>query len=35
MLPEAVDRFRQLREGKKLVADVDHREGTLVLKCIF
>ncbi|KZT24206.1 transcription factor [Neolentinus lepideus HHB14362 ss-1] len=28
--PEAVDRFRQLCEGRKLVANVDHREGPLL-----
>ncbi|KAA1476768.1 transcription factor [Dentipellis sp. KUC8613] len=27
---EAVDRFRQLCEGRKLVANVDHREGNLL-----
>ena len=27
---EAVDRFRQLCEGRKLVANVDHREGGLL-----
>ncbi|EPQ57603.1 hypothetical protein GLOTRDRAFT_99467 [Gloeophyllum trabeum ATCC 11539] len=28
--PEAIDRFRQLCEGRKLVANVDHREGPLL-----
>ncbi|TFK53941.1 hypothetical protein OE88DRAFT_1710997 [Heliocybe sulcata] len=28
--PEAVDRFRQLCEGRKLVANIDHREGPLL-----
>jgi staphylococcal nuclease domain-containing protein 1 len=27
---EAVDRFRQLCEGRKLVANVDHKEGQLL-----
>ncbi|KZT65949.1 hypothetical protein DAEQUDRAFT_696411 [Daedalea quercina L-15889] len=27
---EAVDRFRQLCEGRKLVANIDHREGSLL-----
>lgn len=27
---EAVDRFRMLCEGRKLVANVDHREGSLL-----
>jgi len=28
--PEAVDRFRALCEGRKLVANIDHREGSLL-----
>ncbi|KAH9040966.1 transcription factor [Lactarius pseudohatsudake] len=33
--PEAVDRFRQLCDGRKLVANVDHKEGpTLHLRLI-
>ncbi|KAH9929310.1 transcription factor [Amylocystis lapponica] len=28
--PEAVDRFRTLCEGRKLIANVDHREGSLL-----
>ena len=27
---EAVDRFRLICEGRKLVANIDHREGTLL-----
>ena len=27
---EAVDRFRQLCEGRKLVANIDHKEGSLL-----
>lgn len=27
---EAVDRFRALAEGRKLIANVDHREGALM-----
>ncbi|KAK7472782.1 hypothetical protein VKT23_000889 [Stygiomarasmius scandens] len=27
---EAIDRFRQLCEGRKLVANIDHKEGTLL-----
>ncbi|KAF7971882.1 hypothetical protein HWV62_19771 [Athelia sp. TMB] len=28
--PEAIDRFRTLCEGQKLIANVDHKEGTLM-----
>ncbi|KAJ2928320.1 hypothetical protein H1R20_g8782, partial [Candolleomyces eurysporus] len=28
--PEAIDRFRSLCEGRKLVANIDHREGPLL-----
>lgn len=28
--PEAVDRFRQLCEGRKLIANVDHKEGSML-----
>ena len=28
--PEAVDRFRQLCEGRQLIANVDHKEGALL-----
>ncbi|KAF8070533.1 hypothetical protein FPV67DRAFT_1025672 [Lyophyllum atratum] len=27
---EAIDRFRQLCEGRKLVANIDHREGSII-----
>ncbi|KAH9915674.1 transcription factor [Fomitopsis serialis] len=27
---EAIDRFRQLGEGRKLIANIDHREGSLL-----
>lgn len=28
--PEAVDRFRSLCEGRKLIANIDHKEGSLL-----